>query len=51
MSAVHAEAASTLIAAPRHAPHRRVGSRGFGAVKEALLGSTPLLLVLRWSRW
>lgn len=43
-SIVHAQAASALIAASRHADTVVVGSRGLGAVKEALLGSTSMQL-------
>jgi nucleotide-binding universal stress UspA family protein len=39
---VHAQAASALIAASRHADTVVVGSRGLGAVKEALAGSTSM---------
>jgi nucleotide-binding universal stress UspA family protein len=41
---VHAQAASALIAASRHAETIVVGSRGLGAVKEALAGSTSMQL-------
>ena len=43
-STVHAQAASALIAASRSADTVVVGSRGLGAVKEALLGSTSMQL-------
>jgi nucleotide-binding universal stress UspA family protein len=43
-STVHAQAASALIAASRHADSVVVGSRGFGAVKESFLGSTSMQL-------
>ncbi|MDQ6947135.1 MAG: universal stress protein [Actinomycetota bacterium] len=41
---VHAQAAAALIAASRHADTVVVGSRGRGAVKEALAGSTSMQL-------
>jgi nucleotide-binding universal stress UspA family protein len=43
-STVHAQAASALIAASRHADTVVVGSRGVRAVTEALLGSTSMQL-------
>ncbi len=43
-STVHAQTASALIAASRHADTVVVGSRGLGAVKEALVGSTSMQL-------
>jgi nucleotide-binding universal stress UspA family protein len=43
-STVHAQAASALIAASRRADTVVVGSRGVGAVTEALLGSTSMQL-------
>jgi nucleotide-binding universal stress UspA family protein len=43
-STVHAQAASALIAASRRADTVVVGSRGVGAVAEALLGSTSMQL-------
>jgi len=42
ISTVHAQAASALIAASRHANTVVVGSRGFAAVKESFLGSTSM---------
>ena len=41
---VHAQPASALIASSRHAHTVVVGSRGLGAVKEALVGSTSMQL-------
>ena len=41
-STVHAQPASALIAASRHADTVVVGSRGLGSVKEALAGSTSM---------
>lgn len=41
---VHAQAASALIAASRHTDTVVVGSRGRGAVKEAIAGSTSMQL-------
>ena len=41
---VHAQPASALIASSRHAHTVVVGSRGLGAVKEALAGSTSMQL-------
>jgi nucleotide-binding universal stress UspA family protein len=43
-STVHAQAASALIAASRHADTVVVGARGIGALTEALLGSTSMQL-------
>ena len=43
-STVHAQAASALIAESRHADTVVVGSRGLGAVKEAIVGSTSMQL-------
>jgi nucleotide-binding universal stress UspA family protein len=43
-STVHAQTASALIAASRHADTVVVGSRGLGTVKEALVGSTSMQL-------
>jgi nucleotide-binding universal stress UspA family protein len=43
-STVHAQAASALIAASRHANTVVVGSRGLGVVKEAVVGSTSMQL-------
>jgi nucleotide-binding universal stress UspA family protein len=41
-STVHAQAASALIAASRHADTVVVGSRGFGRVQSSFLGSTSM---------
>lgn len=46
---VHAQTASALIAASRHADTIVVGSRGLGAVKEAFLGSTSMQLAVHAS--
>ncbi len=43
-STVHAQAASALIAASRHADTVVVGARGVGALTEAVLGSTSMQL-------